>query len=45
MGTDEQVCAVSAKLSVQKDLSLWAKPFRPGKTKLSQVDGKAGSGE
>lgn len=25
MGTDEQVCAVDAKLSVQKDMSPWAK--------------------
>lgn len=29
MGTDEQVCAVDAKLSVQKDMRPWAKK-QPG---------------
>lgn len=45
MGTDEQVCAVDAKLSVQKDMRPWAKTIRPGRVKLSQVGGEAGRGE
>lgn len=45
MGTDEQVCTVGAKLSVQKELRPLTKPFRPARAKLSQVDGRAGRGE